>query len=184
MAAVQEAAPAVAAAAPSPHAVVIEELLLALIGYTGDVFVESGSSHQPLAPWQSNIELAEDVDWLDPPDRCPAKLLQERKTILLHLTEGRQKQQERRRTQGEAQGPDPAGFPLPGAGGLRQGLPRARARAQHLLLRACVRHRWCERRCGVVVSCCCTGRWPRQALLPLQKLSWRCHWPPGLLACP
>jgi hypothetical protein len=88
MAAVQEAAPALSAAAPSPHAIVIEELLLALIGYTGDVFVESGSSHQPLAPWQSNIELAEDVDWLDPPDRCPAKLLQEPSVFLLHLTVG------------------------------------------------------------------------------------------------
>ena len=101
MAAVQEAAPALTAAAPSPHAIVMDELLLALIGYTGDVFVESGSAHQPLAPWQSNIELAEDVDWLDPPDRCPAKLLKERR-LSFFLTSLQYPLQDGRNLTGEA----------------------------------------------------------------------------------
>ena len=50
---------------------VLEELLLALVGYTGDVFVDDqdGSHRERRAPTECSVKLAADIDWIDPPDR-------------------------------------------------------------------------------------------------------------------
>jgi hypothetical protein len=59
---------------PPPHASLIQELLLALAGHTGDVFVDdaaSATSANRLAdPLRSTVHLAEDIDWINSSEGC------------------------------------------------------------------------------------------------------------------
>jgi len=54
----------------------LQELLLALLGFFGDVFMDSGSAenwdHVP-DPALCTVRLADYVDWVDPPDRHAAR---------------------------------------------------------------------------------------------------------------
>lgn len=47
----------------APHSVVLRELVYALLGYTGDVFVTSAGVHDI-------IEISSDLAWIPEPDRC------------------------------------------------------------------------------------------------------------------
>ena len=59
-----------------PLASVLQELLLALLGHCGDVFIrtEAGREHASQLhiadPSACNIRVAEDLDWIRAPDRC------------------------------------------------------------------------------------------------------------------
>lgn len=56
-----------------PHASLLHELLLALVGHTGDVFVDSsaklGAAQLMPDPMCCTVRLASDIDWVDSPDR-------------------------------------------------------------------------------------------------------------------
>ena len=60
---------------PPPHASLVQELLLALVGHTGDVFVDTpaanpGGGWQLQDPSQCTVRLASDIDWVNSSDRC------------------------------------------------------------------------------------------------------------------
>ena len=57
------------------HASILQELLLALLGYDGDVFVESrgeraekGGKSVP-EPWSIGLNVSTEMDWITAPDR-------------------------------------------------------------------------------------------------------------------
>ncbi len=56
------------------HTSVLQELLLALLGYPGDIFIEQPKTHglrpQFAEPWSCDLHLGADVDWLNCADRC------------------------------------------------------------------------------------------------------------------
>ena len=58
-----------------PHASLLPELLLALVGHSGDVFVDStakpGTVRLLPDPTHCTVRLASDIDWVDSSDRCP-----------------------------------------------------------------------------------------------------------------
>ena len=74
---VHAVAPALDTLVVPSYASVLEELLLALMGYTGDVFVDhqDGIHLERSAPSDCSIELAADIDWIDPPDRRAGRQL-------------------------------------------------------------------------------------------------------------
>ena len=61
------------------HASVLQELLLALIGHDGDVFVRASSqrlesdAHTIAQPRSCDMHLAADLPWISPADRHAAK---------------------------------------------------------------------------------------------------------------
>lgn len=53
---------------------VLHDMLLALLGFTGDVFVDAddtldSNSYIPREPWRSTFKLAPGLSFLDPPER-------------------------------------------------------------------------------------------------------------------
>lgn len=62
------------APSPPPHASLLQELLLALVGHTGDVFVDgaakSGERRLLQDPSQCTVSLASDINWVNSSDRC------------------------------------------------------------------------------------------------------------------
>jgi hypothetical protein len=58
-----------------PHTSLLQELLLALLGYTGDVFQVKHSSatekspSRVAEPWSCDTHIAADIDWINPADR-------------------------------------------------------------------------------------------------------------------
>lgn len=57
------------------HASILQELLLALLGYSGDVFVETkgwrgekGSQNVP-EPWTVGLIVSDEMEWITGPDR-------------------------------------------------------------------------------------------------------------------
>ena len=57
------------------HASILQELLLALLGYSGDVFVEKkgwrtekGKRNVP-EPWTVGLNVNNEMDWITAPDR-------------------------------------------------------------------------------------------------------------------
>ena len=60
---------------PPPHASLLQELLLALAGHTGDVFVDD-AAHTAAPdgvlpdPHRSTVHLAHDIDWINTSEGC------------------------------------------------------------------------------------------------------------------
>ncbi len=58
------------------HASVLQELLLALLGYDGDVFVERRGGRAEKGgksvaePWSIGLNVSTEMDWITAPDRC------------------------------------------------------------------------------------------------------------------
>ena len=63
-------------AQPPPHASLLQELLLALAGHTGDVFVDEATppaAHGLLPdPHRNTVQLAKDIDWINSSEGCAA----------------------------------------------------------------------------------------------------------------
>lgn len=59
------------------HASILQELLLALLGYSGDVFVEKKGWRSETArktvpePWTNGLNVNTDMHWITAPDRYP-----------------------------------------------------------------------------------------------------------------
>ncbi len=61
---------------PPPHASLLQELLLALAGHTGDVFVDDAAplaAHGSLPdPYRNTVQLAKDINWVNSSEGCAA----------------------------------------------------------------------------------------------------------------
>ena len=65
-------------AQPPPHASLLQELLLALAGHTGDVFVDDAAplaAHGSLPdPHRNTVQLAKDINWINSSEGCAAAM--------------------------------------------------------------------------------------------------------------
>ena len=59
---------------PPPHASLLQELLLALAGHTGDAFVDEAAGTTSAGclpdPLRSTVHLADDIDWINSSEGC------------------------------------------------------------------------------------------------------------------
>ena len=63
-------------AQPPPHASLLQELLLALAGHTGDVFVDDAAPPATRGslpdPYRNTVQLAKDINWINSSEGCAA----------------------------------------------------------------------------------------------------------------
>lgn len=75
---------------PAITETLLQELLLALLGFFGDVFVNCEARRLPISasvpdPAACSIRVAAHVDWMGPPDRCSLHRCQPLQQALLML---------------------------------------------------------------------------------------------------